>query len=127
MTPYDPLSNIARTWREVDFDRYHYLVMNIVERTCPVAVIINHIDLHIAYTTGIRAVDLSLYEDLRGKQPLESRMQFLNTAGQVKIDWFKFMSELTKEERKGLIPPGYILRPENLEHNPTQGLDTVTK
>ena len=125
MEPYDPFANVAKTWPELDLGRFHYLVMKIDEMSCPAAVIVNHVDLPVAYTTGIRAVDLGLYEDLRGKGPVEFRMQFINTGGHVKIDWFRFVSELTAEEKKGLIPPGLVLRPQKLASNPTQGLDAV--
>ena len=131
MTPYDPLSNIAKTWPELDLDKYRYLVMKIDEKVCPCSVIINHVDLPIAYTTGVRAVDLSLYSygdtELKGKQAIEFRMQFGNTGGHVRIDWFRFVSELTPEEKKGLIPEGIVVRPEGLTHHPTQGLDAVMK
>ena len=127
MDAYDAFSNVARDWPELDLDKYRYLVMKIDEKACPASVIVNHVDLPVAYTTGVRAVDLSLYEDLKGRKPIEFRLQFLNTGGQVKIDWLKFVSELTPEEAKALIPPGLVLRPENLKGDPTQGLDTVMK
>ena len=127
MTGYDAFSNVVRTYPELDLDKYRYLVVKIDEKSTPASIIINHVDLPVAYTTGVRAVDLSLYEDLRGKKPVEFRIQFLNTGMQLKIDGFRFVSELTAEEKKGLIPPGMVLKLNKLEHNATQGLDAVMK
>ena len=127
LEPHDPFSNVAKRWPALDLDRFRYLVMKIDEMSCPAAAIVNHVDLAVAYTTGIRAVDLSLYEDLRGTRPIEFRIQFLNTGGHVRIDWLRFVSELTAEEKRGLIPPGIVLRPDKLRPDPTQGLDAVMR
>jgi hypothetical protein len=106
---YDPNANVVKTYPELDFDRFPYLVCNFVEKGCPVAVIVNQVDLPIAFTTGVRAVDLREF-GLKGKQPVELRLQFSNTGHSAKIDYFRFVGRLSPEESKGLIPPGFRLR-----------------
>ncbi|MHC4716203.1 MAG: fibronectin type III domain-containing protein, partial [Planctomycetota bacterium] len=124
---HDCFSNVVKTYPKLDLDRYRYLVVKLDEKGSPASVILNGVDLPVAYTTGVHAVDLSLYEKLRGAQPIEFRLQFLNTGWRVRIDEFRFVSQLTPEERKGLIPAGIVLRPEGLADNTTQGLDAVIR
>ena len=124
---HDAFSNVAKTYPKIDLSKYRYLVLKLEEKGCPTGIIVNHVDLPVGYTTGVHVVDLSRYPKLRGVQPVEFRIQFLNTGAKAKIDGFRFVSELTDEEKKALIPAGIVVRPEGLASNATQGLDAVMR
>lgn len=126
----DCFSNVGKEYPQgVDLDTYHYFVAKIDEKNCPCSIMINGVGLPVMYTTGLRVVDLRhfKYDSLRGKQPIKLRMQFLNTGGTLKLDELRLVRDLTAEEKKGLIPPGYVLPPEGLKPNSTQGLYEVMK
>ena len=122
MADYDAFSNIAKTYPAIDLDKYRYLVMKIDEKGVPTAIIVNHVDLPVAYTTGVHAIDLSQYDKLKGTTEIQFRIQFLNTGMQTKLDYFRFVSELTPQEKRTLIAPGIAVRSEHLRNDTTQGL-----
>ena len=127
MGKVDCFSNVVKQYETVDLGTYHYLVVQLDEKMVPFSIMLNDVGLPIAYTTGTRAVDLRnfAYDSLRGKQAVKVRMQFLNTGGAMRIRSLRLVSELTADEKKGLIAPGYLLQDEKLQPNQAQGLDAV--
>ncbi|MBM4321282.1 MAG: hypothetical protein FJ125_15380, partial [Deltaproteobacteria bacterium] len=111
----------------VDLDRYHFLVARVTYSGTYMALAVNRWDTKVCYTTGLHAVDLRDLQrpSLRGTQPIELRLTFLNTGGRVTLDEVRLVDALTPEEQAGFIPAGFNLRLERLEPKPYHGLEAL--
>ncbi len=111
----------------VDLDRYHFLVARMTYSGTYMALAVNGWDTKVCYTTGLHAVDLRDIQrpSLRGRQPIELRLTFLNTGGRVALDEVRLVDSLTREEQAGFIPAGLNLRLERLEPRPYHGLEAL--
>ena len=91
------------------------------------ALALNGTDTKVCYTTGLHAVDLRDLDHarLRGRQPVEIRLTFLNTEAKVVLDDIRLVSELTPEEAAGLIPAGFDLRLAELAPTAYHGLEAL--
>ncbi|MBI2299381.1 MAG: fibronectin type III domain-containing protein [Armatimonadetes bacterium] len=111
----------------VDLDRYHYLVARMTYSGTYMALAVNGWDTKVCYTTGLHAVDLRDLDkpNLRGTQPIQLRLTFLNTQGKVTLDEIRLVDQLTPEEQAGFIPAGLDLRLQRLEPRPYHGLEAL--
>lgn len=108
----------------VDLDQYHFLVARMTHTGTYTALAVNGWDTKVCYTTGLHAVDLRDIQkpSLRGRQPVELRLTFLNTGARVTLDEVRLVDALTPEEQAGFIPAGLDLRLERREPRPYHGL-----
>ncbi len=111
----------------VDLDRYHFLVARMTQSGTYMALAVNGWDTKVCYTTGLHAVDLRDLQkpNLRGRQPIELRLTFLNTGGRVTLDEVRLVDRLSPEEQAGFIPAGLDLRLERREPKPYHGLEAL--
>ena len=111
----------------VDLDQYHFLVARMTHSGTYTALAVNGWDTKVCYTTGLHAVDLRDIQQprLRGRQPVELRLTFLNTGARVTLDEVRLVDALTPEEQAGLIPAGLDLRLERREPSPYHGLEAL--
>jgi len=111
----------------VDLDRYHYLVARVTYSGTYMALGLNGWDTKACYSTGLHAVDLRDVDrpSLRGLQPIELRLTFLNTGGRVVVDEVRLVESLTPEEQAGFISAGLDLRLERREPLPYHGLEAL--
>ncbi len=108
----------------VDFDKYPYMVVRIKEKGCFFYLSVNGNQTKVAYTTGIHSQDMRTLK-LRGKRDLSIGGQFLNTSGKVTIDYIRFVTELTDEEKAGFIDEGVTVRDEKLKGHPYHKLEQL--
>ena len=108
----------------VDFDVYKYLVIRIVEKGTFAVMLVNGKETKVCYTTGIHAQDLGAL-GLRGKQKPLIYFNCLNSSGNLKIKYIRFVKELTAEEKAGLIDEGSILRAEGRPAHPYHELEAL--
>jgi len=111
----------------VALDRYHYLVVHMPYAGTYMAFAVNGWDTKVCYTAGTHAVDLRdlPYPSLRGNQPVEIRLTFLNTEAKVVLDEARLVDELTPEEQAGFIGKGLDLRLQKLDPQPYHGLEAL--
>lgn len=111
----------------VDLDRYHFLVARMTFSGTYMALAVNGWDTKVCYTTGLHSTDLRdvPQPSLRGKQPVQLRLTFLNTEGRVVMDEVRLVDELTPEEQAGFMPAGLNLRLERREPKPYHGLEAL--
>ena len=111
---------------DVDLDLYHYLVVRIPEKSVIFSLWLNDKQTKVCYTTGIHSQDLKEL-GLSGKQKLCLKGSFLNTSGSVTLQYLRLVSELSEEEKKGLIGAGMAFREEKLTSVPYHGLEEFNK
>ncbi|NUQ61123.1 MAG: fibronectin type III domain-containing protein [Pirellulales bacterium] len=111
----------------VDLDRYHFLVARMTHSGTYMALAVNGWDTKVCYTTGLHAVDLRDVQkpSLRGRQPVELRLTFLNTGAKVALDDVRLVDALSPEEQAGFIPAGLDLRLERQEPKPYHALEAL--
>jgi hypothetical protein len=103
--PYKSNTTLHKSYDvEVDFDKYHYVVVNLVERGTAVTLHISGRGSPVLYTTGLRAFDLRNC-GLEGKHKVTLHLELLNTSGVATLDFVRLVSELTDEEKKVLMRP----------------------
>ena len=114
--------------QEVDFDKYHYIVMNIVQKNMLTILYVNSVDgrkqTHVAASTGVAAQDITPL-GLKGRQKVSFAFKIMNTGGVCKVDYIRFVSRLTDEEKKGLIAPPLKLYKEGIKRHPYQKLEAL--
>ena len=111
---------------DVYLDLYHYLVVRIPEKSVIFSLWINDKPTKVCYTTGIHSQDLKEL-GLSGKQKICLKGSFLNTSGSVTLQYLRLVSELSEEEKKGLIGAGMAFREEKLTSIPYHGLEEFNK
>ncbi len=122
-----PGSILRKKYKEVDLDKYPYLVVSIVEKGSGIFFGVNGYDTKAGYRTGITAVDLRHYDNdaIHGKKPISFEVDLHDNSTTCIIDEIKLVSQLTAEEQKGLIDQGLTIRNENLEAENFHGLTTL--
>jgi hypothetical protein len=111
----------------VDLDRYHFLVARMTRSGTYMALAVNGWDTKVGYTTGLHTVDLrDLHKpSLRGRQPIDLRLTFLNTGESVTLDEVRLVESLSAEEQAGFIPAGLDLHLQRFEPRPYHGLEAL--
>jgi|GEM_PF-3183997 len=121
------VSSVTKEYiEEIDLDKYHYIVMKTDEKSAMTLLELNKKEVHVAYSTGIFAEDLTPL-GLKGKQKLTLDFEIMNCGNPVKIDYIRLVSSLTEEEKAGLIMPPLRLRKENIKAGDYQGLEALYK
>jgi hypothetical protein len=118
------VSWICKSFGTVDLDKFHYLVARMPTAQTWARLWINRQETRVLYTTGLHAEDLREL-GFRGPTPITLQIMFYNGTGRVTLDDIRLVSELTPEERAGLIPPGFEVRPQGLKAGPYQGLEAL--
>ncbi|MFB3891483.1 MAG: hypothetical protein ACE15C_05605 [Phycisphaerae bacterium] len=115
---------LRKTYGEVDLDKYHFLVVNVVSKGCNAYFGVNGFDTKCGYTTGVTAVDLKDYDDKRihGKQSVRLEIDLHDNSTKLVLKEIKLVSQLTPDERKGLIGRGLTIRHEDLKAQDFHGL-----
>jgi len=118
----------------VDLDRYHYLIMKTDLRPMGAEMELKLEDpatgraktwpMQVAHSSGIIAQDLKPF-GIGGKQKVGCYIEFFPTGREFKIDYIRLVSELTEEEKAGLIPAPVTLPAEKLERHPYMKLETL--
>jgi hypothetical protein len=118
-------SSIVKQYdQEVDLDRYHYLVMKTDEKSGYSLLYLNKKETQVNYTSGIIVQDLRDL-GLSGKQKPFFELEIMNTGHVMKVDYIRLVSQLTDEEKAGLIPPGIHIYKENIRGQLYQNLDAL--
>ena len=114
--------------QEVDFDKYHYIVMNIVEKNMMTTLYVNSVDgrkqTHVAASTGVLAQDITPL-GLKGRQKVKFAFRIKSTGGACKVDYIRFVSRLTDEEKKVLLAPPLRLYKAGIKCHSYQGLEAL--
>ena len=123
--PLTPTSTITKEYDgEVDLDKYHYVVMRIREKSMYSILEINRRQVQVAYTTGVIAQDLKPL-GFTGKKKIRLDLEIMNNGRELKADYIRLVSELTREERAGLIGPPVKLHKENITGHLYQKLEAL--
>lgn len=115
-------THLSKSYGDVDLDRYHYLVVRLHSNQTHALLSVNNKGTKVLYTTGLHAQDLREL-GFKGRQPITVQVFLNNTTGRFVLDELLLVSELTPEERKGLIPRGFEIRSQGLKCHPYQGLE----
>ena len=125
--PYPGFVTVTKTYEgEVDFDRYHYLVVRMPKKGTFVQLGVSGVWTKVCYTAGLHAQDLKPL-GLTGRKQMRLSLTFLNTSGLVAFDYIRLASELTPEERAALIPEGLDLPKEGLTGHPYHRLEALNR
>jgi fibronectin type 3 domain-containing protein len=124
-------SSIHKTFQtEVDFDKYHYLVMKTDEKSMHSMLYVKkagadrNYATQVNYTTGIIAQDLR-HIGLTGKGKLDIELEIMNNGRVFKADYIRLVSELTDEEKAALVPPPVGVYEENIKGHLYQRLEAL--
>lgn len=109
--------------KTVDFNKFHYLVINMPERGTMCKMYFCAW-VPVLYTSGLRVFDMHDL-DIRGKKEIKITVEFLNNHNSVTFDYFRLVSELTEEEKKGLIQPAADFYKEKLSVPPYHNLEAM--
>jgi len=115
---------LNKMYDPVDLDRYHYLVVRLHSNQTFAALSVNGKTTKVLYTTGLHAQDLREL-GLQGVQPLWIQIFLNNTTGRFVLDELLLVSDVTPEERNGLIPQGFEVRSQGLKCHPYQSLEAL--
>ena len=120
---------VSKTYeQEVDLDKYHYIVMDVTEKNMLTILYVQvgrrRVQTHVAASTGMSAQDITPL-GLTGKQKITFAFKIVNRGSVCKVDYIRFVSHLTDEEKKVLIAPPLKLYREGLERHPYQKLEAL--
>lgn len=115
---------LSRAYGTIDLDRYPFLVVRLHSNQTFAMLSVNNRATKVLYTTGLHAQDLREL-GLHGTQPIGVQIILTNTTGRFVLDELRLVSELTPEERNGLIPRGFAVRSQGLTCPPYQGLQAL--
>ena len=125
VVPLEGRSSILRkTYGEIDLDKFHYFVVRLKEKGSSSYFGINGFDTKCGYTSGVSVVDLKDYDDKRihGKQKVRIEIDLHDNSTTLVVQEMLLVSQLSDEERKGLIGRGLTIRHENLKAEDCHGL-----
>ena len=115
VVPLEGRSSILRkTYGEIDLDKFHYFVVRLKEKGSSSYFGINGFDTKCGYTSGVSVVDLKDYDDKRihGKQKVRIEIDLHDNSTTLVVQEMLLVSQLSDEERKGLIGRGLTIRPD---------------
>ncbi len=126
-TNIDYSTNLRKDYGLVDLDKYHFMVLNIIEKGSSSYIDINGYTTKLGYTTGITAIDLRDYDDnrIKGKQNVNIGIDLQDNHTSLILDDIKLVSKLTDKEKEKLIGRGLTIRDENLKPLPYHGLEAL--
>ncbi|HUV38908.1 MAG TPA: fibronectin type III domain-containing protein [Planctomycetota bacterium] len=118
----------------VDLDRFRYLVVKVDWRPLGAEMELKIEDpatgrgrnwpVQVLHSSGVIAQDLKPF-GIAGKQKVSAYIEVFPTGRKLKLDYIRLVSELTDEERAGLIPAPITLPEEKLERHPYMKLETL--
>lgn len=115
---------LSKAYGAIDLDRYPYLVVRLHSNQTFAILSVNNQATKVFYTTGLHAQDLREL-GFHGTQPVWVQILLTSTTGRFVLDELLLVSELTPEERHGLIPRGFEVRSQGLKCHPYQGLEAL--
>jgi len=120
----DWLTVLWKDYGVVDLDKYHFLVVKIKSKGSAIFFGVNGFSTKAGYTTGTTAVDLNDYDDpkIHGVRPVRLELDLHDNMTAFELEEIKLVSELTDEEREGLIGRGLTIRDEGLGFEANHGL-----
>jgi hypothetical protein len=126
-TRIDYSTTLEKTYRTIDLDRYHYVVLDIASKGSNSYFSINGYSSKLGYTTGITAIDLKDYADslLHGKRRVCVSIDLQDNHTELVINSIRFCSSLVPEEKARLIGRGLSIHEEDLPVIPYYGLQAI--
>ncbi|HUU42236.1 MAG TPA: hypothetical protein VMX57_00565, partial [Planctomycetota bacterium] len=92
---------LCKEYGEVDLDKYHFLMVRIVEKGSGVFIGINGFDTKLGYTTGLTVIDLADYDEIaKGRRNVRIELDLHENSTTFILDEIALVSELTDEEKQ---------------------------
>jgi len=127
-------ADVSKDIGVVDLDRYHYLVMKCDDQPMGTWLELKLTDpatgrggtqpVQVAHSTGIIAQDLKGL-GIEGKKKVVLNLSMFQAGTCLKVDYIRFVSELTAEEKAGLIAAPVVLPDEKIAYHPYQKLEAL--